>query len=89
MAFILFAAYTANLTTRLSIPITETDIKDYEDIDGKKVGTFTVYQDILEEFGADVSTFRESDIEDAVDRLKDEDYDAIAVDSAIVKYHAS
>jgi hypothetical protein len=43
MAFVLFAAYTANLTTRLSIPITETEIKDYEDIDGKEVGSWLVY----------------------------------------------
>jgi ABC-type amino acid transport substrate-binding protein len=89
MAFVLFASYTATLTTRLSIPITETSISDYEDIDGKEVGSWAVYQDILEEYGADVSTFREKDIENAVDRLKDGDYDAIALDSAIVTYHAS
>jgi hypothetical protein len=43
----------------------------------------------LEKFGADVSTFREKDIENAVDRLLDGDYDAIALDSALVNFYAS
>lgn len=63
MAFVLFAAYTANLTTRLSFPIDDTKIKDYKDIDGKEVGALTFDRNILSEYGCDVSSFLMDDLD--------------------------
>lgn len=88
-SFVLLAAYSADLTSRMTLDQVYTEIKDHKDIEDKKVASLFEYENVIKDFGADFvghpSWTYEGYLE-MISHLKDGDYDAVALPHPIALY---
>lgn len=82
MGFVLLAAYTADLTQRLTSTYGYTKIHDYKDLKDKTVGSLSTHKQALTRLGMDVKeySYTYSDTLQIIEDLKDGKIDAAIIE---------
>lgn len=85
ISLVLFANYISGLTALLASSTAQTAIKDYSDIEGRRVGALRQYEAILAQFQCSVSTYEDSEtaLSHMISDLKAGEVDALALELPI------
>jgi len=85
ISLVLFADYISELTALLATSTAETNIKDYNDIVGRKVGALRQYEAILDQFDCSVSAYEDSEtaLSHMISDLMAGEVDALALELPI------